>query len=89
MAKGSPAKKTASPKKASPAKKTASPKKAAKKEKAEKPKGEKKPLKGFFLFSQKNRDAVKKANPTFAVTEIAKELGKRWGALSAAEKAKY
>jgi len=77
-----------SPKKAA----SASPKKAkaAKKEKkAKKASGEKKPLKGFFKFSGEHRDAVKKAHPTWGVTDIAKDLGKQWKKLTVAEKAKY
>lgn len=48
-----------------------------------------KELKGYMLFVKKNRELVKKENPTLAFTEIGKELGKRWKALSAEEKKKY
>jgi hypothetical protein len=89
--------KKASPKKASPKKtspKKASPKqakkvKAPKAKKSPKKAGEKKPLSGFFLFSSKFRDAIKKEHPDWKVTEVASELGKRWAALSDSEKASY
>jgi hypothetical protein len=36
-----------------------------------------------------NREAIKKAHPTFKVTEVAKEGGKQWKALGATAKKKY
>jgi hypothetical protein len=40
-------------------------------------------------FCQKERAAVMKENPGIKFTEVGKELGKRWGALSDAEKKKF
>ena len=53
-----------------------------------KPKGEKKPrpLNAYMRFAQEMRPKVVKENPSLAVTDIAKELGRRYAALSAAEK---
>eukprot|EP00760_Papus_ankaliazontas_P009377 PhM_4_TR1405/c0_g1_i1/m.70348 len=43
----------------------------------------------YFLFAGEFRAAVKKAHPTWGVTEIASELGKRWRALSDDKKEAY
>ncbi len=43
----------------------------------------------FFVFSAEHRAAVKKAHPSWKVTEIASELGKQWRALSADKKKQY
>jgi HMG (high mobility group) box len=51
--------------------------------------GKKRALSGFMKFSMKERAAVMKENPGIKFTEVGKELGKRWGALSDAEKKKY
>jgi len=65
-------------------------KKAGKKgKKAAKKTGVKRGPSAFFLFSADNRAAVKKANPSFKVTEIASELGKRWRNLSADKRKAY
>jgi large subunit ribosomal protein L40e len=55
----------------------------AKKGKATKDKGPKKPLVGYMLFAKHNRDAIKKKNPSMAVTDVAKELGVLWKKLPA------
>ena len=44
---------------------------------------------GYFKFMQQERSNIVKQHPKFAVTDVAKEAGKLWRALSAAEKAKY
>ena len=51
--------------------------------------GKKRALSGFMKFSMKERAAVMKENPGIAFGAVGKELGKRWGALSDAEKKKY
>lgn len=51
--------------------------------------GKKRALSGFMKFSMKERAAVMKENPGIKFTEVGKELGKRWGALSDAEKKKF
>lgn len=51
--------------------------------------GKKRALSGFMKFCQKERAAVMKENPGIKFTEVGKELGKRWGALSDAEKKKF
>merc|ERR1712079_284653 len=42
------------------------------------PNAPKKPLSAYFLFSQEERLKVKAENPDYSITEVAKELGKRW-----------
>merc|ERR1719204_1436720 len=54
----------------------------------------KKPLSSYFMFTRDRRVALKAENPDMKVTElkvtqIAKELGKRWKALSDADKAPF
>lgn len=51
--------------------------------------GKKRALSGFMKFSMKERASVLKENPGIAFGAVGKELGKRWGALSDAEKKKY
>lgn len=51
--------------------------------------GKKRALSGFMKFSMKERADVMKENPGIKFTDVGKELGKRWGALSDAEKKKY
>jgi hypothetical protein len=50
------------------------------------PNAPKRPLSAYFLFSAAERAKIKEAHPDFGVTEIAKELGKRWKTISAADK---
>lgn len=45
------------------------------------PNAPKKPLSAYFLFSQEERLKVKAENPDYSITEVAKELGKRWATL--------
>ena len=49
-----------------------------KKKKARDPNRPKKPMTAFLLFSGANRGAIKSKHPDMKVTEISKELGKRW-----------
>ena len=51
--------------------------------------GKKRALSGFMKFCQKERASVMKENPGIKFTDVGKELGKRWGALSEGEKKKY
>jgi len=53
------------------------------------PNAPKKPLSAYFLFSQEERLKVKSENPDLSITEVAKELGKRWATLDPALKAQY
>lgn len=43
----------------------------------------------FMKFAAKERKNIMSSNPGMPVTEVGKELGKRWRALSDAEKAKF
>jgi structure-specific recognition protein 1 len=51
--------------------------------------GKKRALSGFMKFSMKERASVMKENPGIAFGAVGKELGKRWGALSDAEKKRF
>jgi hypothetical protein len=51
--------------------------------------GGKRKMGGYFKFMQQERSNIMKQHPKFAVTDVAKEAGKRWRALSDSEKAKY
>ena len=51
--------------------------------------GKKRALSGFMKFCQKERASVMKENPDIKFTEVGKELGKRWQALSEGEKKKF
>lgn len=51
--------------------------------------GGKRGMNPFMKFASKERKNIMSSNPGMAVTEVGKELGKRWRALSEAEKKKY
>eukprot|EP00457_Paulinella_chromatophora_P008209 gb/GEZN01008238.1/.p1 GENE.gb/GEZN01008238.1/~~gb/GEZN01008238.1/.p1 ORF type:complete len:260 (+),score=87.34 gb/GEZN01008238.1/:360-1139(+) len=51
--------------------------------------GEKRPPNPYMTFAAEMRKTVMKENPEMKMTEVAKELGVRWRALSDKEKAKY
>jgi hypothetical protein len=53
------------------------------------PNAPKKPLSAYFLFSQEERLKVKAENPDYSITEVAKELGRRWATLNPALKTSY
>ena len=53
------------------------------------PNAPKKPLSAYFLFSQEERLKVKNENPDFSITEVAKELGRRWATLEPSLKSSY
>ena len=59
-----------------------------KKEKKGKKKGTRK-LSGYMKFVQSERKNVMSENPNMAFGAVGKELGKRWGALSDAQKKSY
>ena len=52
-------------------------------------KGPKRPASAFIFFSKVERPKLKAENPDMAFGDIGKELGKRWKALSDAEKKPY
>merc|ERR1719362_924601 len=56
---------------------------------AKDPNAPKKPLSAYFLFSQEERLKVKAENPDYSITEVAKELGKRWATLNPDIKSVY
>ena len=51
--------------------------------------GPKKPLSAYFLFSQEERLKVKAEFPDYSITEVAKELGRRWAQIDPAIKQSY
>ena len=44
---------------------------------------------GFMKFSARERKSVMAENPNIAFADVGRELGKRWRALSEAEKKRY
>ena len=53
------------------------------------PNAPKKPLSSYFLFSQEERLKVLKENPVYSITDVAKELGRRWRMLDPGLKVIY
>lgn len=53
------------------------------------PNAPKKPLSAYFLFSQDERLKVKAEYPDYSITEVAKELGRRWAAIDPGVKTSY
>ena len=53
------------------------------------PNAPKKPLSAYFLFSQEERLKVKGEYPDYSITEVAKELGRRWATLDPGLKQNY
>jgi hypothetical protein len=53
------------------------------------PNAPKKPLSAYFLFSQEERLKVKAEFPDYSITEVAKELGRRWATLDSSMKQSY
>jgi len=53
------------------------------------PNAPKKPLSAYFLFSQEERLKVKAEYPDYSITEVAKELGKRWSTIDPTVKQSY
>ena len=48
-----------------------------------------KPLSAYFMFSQEERLKVRAEFPDYSITEVAKELGRRWATLDPAVKQSY
>lgn len=53
------------------------------------PNAPKKPLSAYFLFSQEERLKVKAEYPDYSITEVAKELGRRWASIDPGLKVSY
>jgi len=53
------------------------------------PNAPKKPLSAYFLFSQDERLKVKAEYPDYSITDVAKELGRRWAAIDPGVKVQY
>lgn len=53
------------------------------------PNAPKKPLSAYFLFSQEERLKVKAEFPDYSITEVAKELGRRWATIDPTIKQSY
>ena len=64
-------------------------KRRRKKKKIKDPNAPKRCMSAFFWFSQDERSSVKVAHPGYAVGDIAKELARRWAALTPEQKVKY
>ena len=60
-----------------------------KKNRTRKTGGAKKPLSGFMKFCKEKRPEVMRENPGIEFQNVGKELGKKWRALSEADKKKY
>jgi protein involved in polysaccharide export with SLBB domain len=61
----------------------------SKKNRTRKAGGAKKPLSGFMKFCKEKRPEVMRENPGIEFQNVGKELGKKWRALSEAEKKRY
>jgi len=59
------------------------------KKKIKDPNAPKRSLSGFFFYSNDLRPKIKEENPAFGITDIAKEMGKRWADIDPNLKAKY
>eukprot|EP01010_Urceolus_cornutus_P002299 NODE_2929_length_445_cov_148.669192_g2322_i0.p2 GENE.NODE_2929_length_445_cov_148.669192_g2322_i0~~NODE_2929_length_445_cov_148.669192_g2322_i0.p2 ORF type:complete len:103 (-),score=13.04 NODE_2929_length_445_cov_148.669192_g2322_i0:82-390(-) len=68
---------------------TDSTKKVPKEKSKKDPNAPKRPLTAFLLFSGEFRKSVQTENPSFKMTDIARELGSRWRDLGEADKQKY
>merc|ERR1711937_747713 len=53
------------------------------------PNAPKKPLSAYFMYSQEERLKVKAQFPDYSITEVAKELGRRWATINPAIKQSY
>jgi len=53
------------------------------------PNAPKQPLTPFFLYSTEERPKVKEDHPTMSVTDVAKELGRRWSELNTETKQSF
>merc|ERR1712130_961532 len=53
------------------------------------PNAPKRPMSAYFLFMNATRPTVRKENPDASIGEVAKILGKMWGEIEPADKAKF
>lgn len=53
------------------------------------PNAPKQPLTAFFIYSTEERPRVKEDHPTMSVTDVAKELGRRWSELDSESKQRF
>merc|ERR1712021_286723 len=53
------------------------------------PNAPKRPMSSYFLFMNASRPQVRKENPDASIGEVAKIMGKLWGEIEPADKAKY
>jgi len=53
------------------------------------PNAPKQPLSSYFIFSEQERQKIKSENPNIPLTELGKELGRRWAKIDPSLKAKY
>merc|ERR1712158_349614 len=53
------------------------------------PNAPKRPMSAYFLFMNATGPTVRKENPDASIGEVAKILGKMWGEIEPADKAKY
>eukprot|EP00088_Acartia_fossae_P018526 TRINITY_DN2070_c1_g1_i10.p1 TRINITY_DN2070_c1_g1~~TRINITY_DN2070_c1_g1_i10.p1 ORF type:complete len:358 (-),score=81.28 TRINITY_DN2070_c1_g1_i10:26-1099(-) len=53
------------------------------------PNAPKQPLTAFFIYSTEERPKVKEDHPTMSVTDVAKELGRRWSELDSETKQRF
>merc|ERR1711974_154279 len=53
------------------------------------PNAPKQPLSSYFIFSEQERQKIKNDNPNIPLTELGKELGRRWAKIDPSLKAKY
>jgi len=53
------------------------------------PNAPKQPLSSYFIFSEQERQKIKNDNPNIPLTELGKELGRRWAKIDPALKSKY
>lgn len=65
------------------------PKNGKKRKRTKDPNAPKRALSAFFWFCKDERPVVRQEQPESSVSDIAKELGKRWGLVSAETKKKY
>merc|ERR1711981_519839 len=74
-----------------PKEKRGRPKKGDEKKQRKKkdPNAPKRPMSAYFLFMNATRPTVRKENPDASIGEVAKILGKMWGEIEPADKAKY
>merc|ERR1711915_706907 len=59
------------------------------KKKVKDPNAPKGAISAFFFYSNEERPKIKLANPEFGITDIAKEIGRRWADIDASNKSKF